>query len=1469
MRGQAKAAATRSRTLEASRLGQIMPGALASRDSSHDSKGSGASEGRLGRRSTPALLLSGLALSVILAVAPVAVADVQPTVATNPAEDVGVTTARLSGTVNPEGASGEPSNTSWRIEYSLEGSGAWSVANQGTIEPPASEEGNPTPVEAIFGFGGELQPGQSYEFRLVAENGAGSDETPSPYPSFEMQEATAPALVTESPDGIGYTSATLHGTVDPEGGNVNPIGPEVLPIFWQFEINREGTGWSGVGSSSEISGAAAEGSSPIPVEATLAPGALQAGKAYEVRLHAYYLNFSRQAVSPEPFESFETTAVLPPAVSIDPASSVTDVSAAFSGTVEAGGSDPAFTSICRFEILNDAAFQATVDEQRQLTVGAASGTYTLSFAGSSSESPLTTGPIAFDAPATGGGSVQAALEALANLGPGAVSVSGGPGDEGGNFPYIVTFSGQWSGQSVSLFQTDGSSLNGSAAIYNFRWSHLPGTFSGAPAFACNPNPVEGGTPVTVQADSSQLPLDDPLLFKNGRPEIVQPNTTYHLRLRAWNQGGESTADTTFTSLHIKPAAITRPAHNVEPGEATLQGIVNPHNDQTSYWFEYGTEDCNTGSCQSIPATQDAEAGSGNVRVHVARTVADLEPEATYHFRLVAMNGAGTTDGADRTFTTPPIVACPNEARRAEEHATFLPECRAYEMVSPPDKLGSDIFQDSTRTRVSAGETPSLPAAAVFTSQGSFAGPQGTGFSSEFLSARDGVAGTRGWSTHGITPFQVPSSFAQTGLGLEMLYDGELSADLTKGLVRSWTPQTDAPNVQSQFNLYLRDDLRSPGPGSYRLLSDSPTFLPAPPLKVGGYPYPRVVGASSDFQHALFEIESNLSPGAAGKNMKLYKWDGGLPRLISDGTGTCPGAEVPEAPCSAAGLSAIGVSIGDYKPTSDAISEDGSRVNFKSPVGFDAIPFSLPSTKLYQFDDLGTPSAADDVVIQLDRSENSTPESHLPANYVGASADGSRVFMVSGEQLTEAPGGGLYLWERQNENQVQSLNVDASGGTFTLTASAGALEATTPALPHDATAAAVQAALEALEGPSPFGQRLIGEGNVAVGGGPGAYEIAFRGALAGVDVPKLAADSSGLTGGTASATVTVSQPVHNLTLIGPSTDVEAVTFLGASKDGHRAYFTARGELVPGAALHAKEPPEAIYLWQDIGPNPELSFVGEYKRVGGGRPSEDIMSPPEVTPDGKRLLFALPYGRFLAPEYEPPECATGKAGCLAFYLYSADTSTPQDPDLVCVTCNYDDLEQPTRASTGSGAGYGLTRPGRHFNRAIAADGSRVFFNTNASLVPDDTNGKLDVYEFDARTGKQHLISSGTDSANSYYLEMSADGHDAYFATRARLLGWDKDSNYDMYDARVGGGFPEPPAPPTAPCEGETCRRPTGPPPPTTPVGSAGEGPGNPKPTKRCPRGKRPVARYGKGHCAKKRHHHKRSHKQSANHNRRAGK
>jgi hypothetical protein len=150
---------------------------------------------------------------------------------------------------------------------------------------------------------------------------------------------------------------------------------------------------------------------------------------------------------------------------------------------------------------------------------------------------------------------------------------------------------------------------------------------------------------------------------------LESGAEYHYRvLEKTGSGTVSGADETFTTpLPPKPQASTGSASGISQKEATLSGMVNPEGGVTSCEFEYGTTS-SYGS--SVPC---AEApGSGELEVEVSAALSGLTANTTYHFRLSATNGGGTTQGKDGTFTTL-VDTC----------ATNAALCPPVEGVKPP------------------------------------------------------------------------------------------------------------------------------------------------------------------------------------------------------------------------------------------------------------------------------------------------------------------------------------------------------------------------------------------------------------------------------------------------------------------------------------------------------------------------------------------------------------------------------------------------------------------------------------------------------------------------------------------------------------------------------------------------------------------------------------------------------------------
>jgi phosphodiesterase/alkaline phosphatase D-like protein len=122
-------------------------------------------------------------------------------------------------------------------------------------------------------------------------------------------------------------------------------------------------------------------------------------------------------------------------------------------------------------------------------------------------------------------------------------------------------------------------------------------------------------------------------------------TTYHYRVVATNGAGTSRgADGLFTTS-AAPAVVTGAATSVTPTSATLNGSVDPNGRATTWFFEYGT------STSYGTRTAAKDAGSGGSAVAVSAPVANLAGGRVYHYRLVATSDAGTSRGADQTFST--------------------------------------------------------------------------------------------------------------------------------------------------------------------------------------------------------------------------------------------------------------------------------------------------------------------------------------------------------------------------------------------------------------------------------------------------------------------------------------------------------------------------------------------------------------------------------------------------------------------------------------------------------------------------------------------------------------------------------------------------------------------------------------------------------------------------------------------------
>ena len=316
--------------------------------------------------------------------------------------------------------------------------------------------------------------------------------------------------------------------------------------------------------------------------------------------------------------------------------------------------------------------------------------------------------------------------------------------------------------------------------------------------------------------------------------------------------------------------------------------------------------------------------------------------------------------------------------------------------------------------------------------------------------------------------------------------------------------------------------------------------------------------------------------------------------------------------------------------------------------------------------------------------------------------------------------------------------------------------------------------------------------------------------------------------------------------------DVVGMLGISEDASRIYLASREDLDAGGPATAGD--VNLYLREG----------GDFAFIRALAAADATQSPSPVhklsrfrgsrlTPDGSHVAFTSS-----APltGYDNTDAVTGQPDTEVFLYDSV-----QD-ELRCVSCNPTGIRPTGKADTAAII-PAWERP-TYASRLLSDDGQRLFFESHEALVPQDTNAKLDVYQWEAAgkgscdeedpnfseasQGCVELISSGQSTTDSRFLDASPPGDDVFIATLSSLVPQDY-GLIDVYDARVGGGFPPPVDPPE--CEGQACQSP--PPPPAFPTPPSSSAAPESKP-KKCPKGKRRVVRKGKPRCVKPRKHRK---------------
>ena len=256
----------------------------------------------------------------------------------------------------------------------------------------------------------------------------------------------------------------------------------------------------------------------------------------------------------------------------------------------------------------------------------------------------------------------------------------------------------------------------------------------------------------------------------------------------------------FTTLAIAPVIVaeSESVTEVTATGAKLHAEVDPGAQETTYRFEYDTSPYTTSAPHGQSTPESAQIGSASESPATA-AIQGLQPGTTYHYRVVATNSqspAGGTPGPDQTFTT---------QTKGGEFA--LPDGRAYELVSPPQKDGAEVLGiggggvtlaagDATQASEDGTSVTYLASAPVGAS------PPGNLLSTQMFSTR----GAGGWSSLDIaTPHKhaIEVSAALNGGEEYLRFSSDLSHALLVPLNKTLEPPL-APEIHQEVGGGNRD-----------------------------------------------------------------------------------------------------------------------------------------------------------------------------------------------------------------------------------------------------------------------------------------------------------------------------------------------------------------------------------------------------------------------------------------------------------------------------------------------------------------------------------------------------------------------------------------------------------------------------------------------------------------------------------------
>lgn len=734
------------------------------------------------------------------------------------------------------------------------------------------------------------------------------------------------------------------------------------------------------------------------------------------------------------------------------------------------------------------------------------------------------------------------------------------------------------------------------------------------------------------------------------------------------------------------------------------------------------------------------AGDGPNGVVVEAHPQTLKPRTVYSFRVVAESSGGKGEG-EAQFTT-----------QSAGGELKLPDGRMWELVSPPTKDGAliePIGEGAGLIQAAEGGGAIAYLSAGPAKSGQEA-PPGNANDAQLLAVR-GMEG--GWSSRDIaTPHEVSTGIS-TGSGQEYRW---FSPDLAIGLVEPFGSGRGGEEAEgaallsesaSEKTIYLRAD--APLPPEPSTLEGS---LDLEAESEGDY-LPLVTGCPVEEAKCKAKVKAraNVPPGTQfGAELEFLSATPDADHVVLHSfVPLRAGAERNQlyewtagTPTEQLQLVSVLPGVLPYKGEQAPGALGYNGVDTSGAVSSDGSRIVWTSEEGH----LLMRNMSSKQTVQLDVPESGEGNGKGDAQFQFASSDGSKVFFTDGEHLTatsttNSAKPDLYVCEivEVEEEDKKILKCDLSD----LTASEEGADV---------------------------------QGTVVPDGSEGSY------------VPFVAN--------------------------GVLTEVENAEGVKASL-GH-----CGGNPPPGATcnLYMRHYNEGSKAWE---PPVFIASLSSKDRQDWDRGGDLEEVTSRVSPNGEYMTFMSE--RSLTG-YDNKDVNSGEPD-EEVYLYRASVAGAPSGRLVCVSCNPTGerpagvLDPATTEKKGAlltdeqslwgGRWLAANVPGwtaislerARYQSRYVSDGGRVFFDSSDSLVPQATNGLMDLFEYEpagvgdceassgsfsiSSGGCVGLVSSGSSAAESAFLDASASGEDVFFLTSTRLVPEDRDTAFDVYDAHVCSG------------------------------------------------------------------------------------